>query len=197
MNNDESAVTITRQGEPEQRLKSQVQEIIAAQNLDGQRLLINAIATEIKVSVLDFAAAIVYLNQRSQDKALSEKASSRNFGENRSERLLNQPSIKLVRYRLDLGIRHQVALDEIKKVLVEESGVDVKNISNVRIMESYTLIDLPDEMPQEIFHHLKTIEINGQMLDIRRVKPRNKKRNNRRHGHIRKGTSPSTKEVSQ
>ena len=85
-----------------------------------------------------------------------------------------------MRYRLDLGSQHDLNEMELKKVLVEESGVDIKNISNVRIQDVYTLIDLPDEMPQEIFHHLKAVEINGRRLDIRRVKPRNKKRNNRR-----------------
>jgi hypothetical protein len=92
----------------------------------------------------------------------------------------------MVRYRLDVGSSHQVTLEDIKKVLVQESGVDKNNIKNVAIRELYTLIDLPDAMPPDIFQHLKTVEINQQKLDIKRVKTRNNKKRgfprNRRSG---------------
>jgi hypothetical protein len=68
--------------------------------------------------------------------------------------------------------------------LVEESGVDKNNINNVNIQNLYTLIELPDEMPPDIFQHLKSVEINQHKLDIRRVKVRNKKRGSH---HIRRG----------
>ena len=47
----------------------------------------------------------------------------------------------------------------------------------------YTLIELPDEMPQDIFQHLKSVEINQQKLDIKRIKKRNHlKRGSHRSG---------------
>lgn len=178
-------MTVNTQDDKEKRLKDQVQAIIASKSLDNQRALINTIAAELKITVLDCAAALVVLHEANPDiislsnttqvhgqkQKLDEKSSLNNL----------LPSIRLVRYRLDVGFQHKVTLDEIKKILVEESGVDIKNIANVRIQDCYTLIDLPDEMPQEIFHHLKTVEINQQQLDIRRVKPRNKKRGNHRN----------------
>ena len=166
-------------------LKDQVQAIIASKSLDNQRVLINAIAEELQITVLDCAAALVTLHEASPD-IISPNNSSQAQGE--KQKLDEKPSpnnllpgIRLIRYRLDVGFQHKVTLDEIKKILVEESGVDIKNIANVRIQDCYTLIDLPDEMPKEIFHHLKTVEINQQQLDIRRVKPRNKKRGNHRN----------------
>lgn len=88
-------------------------------------------------------------------------------------------TIKLVRYRLDIGRRHQVAAEMLKKVLVEESGVDHKNIANIDIQDTFTLIELPDEMPPDIFQHLKSVEINRQKLNIRRIK--NRRFNKRSH----------------
>ncbi|MGR9012360.1 MAG: DbpA RNA binding domain-containing protein [Gammaproteobacteria bacterium] len=87
-----------------------------------------------------------------------------------------QSGIKMVRYRLDVGCNHQVSSEELKKVLIEESGVDKNNINNINIQGDYTLVELPDEMPQDIFLHLKSVEIRQRKLDIRRVKARNKKR---------------------
>jgi hypothetical protein len=104
--------------------------------------------------------------------------------------VISQAHIKMVRYRLDIGKEHQLTLDMLKQVLVEESGVDKNNIGNVKIQDFYTLIDLPDEMPLDIFQHLKTVEINQQKLDIRRVKSRNKKRGT---GHHRRGRQVGNK----
>ena len=90
----------------------------------------------------------------------------------------------MVRYRLDVGSKHRITLEQLKKVLVEESGVDKNNINNVNIQNLYTIIELPDAMPPDIFQHLKSVEINQHKLDIRRVKARNKKRVN---NHMRRG----------
>ena len=87
-------------------------------------------------------------------------------------------TIKMVRYRLDVGSQHQLNIETLKKVLVEESGVDKNNINNINIRGLYTLIDLPDAMPPDIFQHLKTVEINARPLAIKRVKSRFKKRSN-------------------
>ncbi|TRW89522.1 DbpA RNA binding domain-containing protein [Candidatus Methylobacter oryzae] len=95
-----------------------------------------------------------------------------------------QSGIKMIRYRLDVGSKHQVTSEELKKVLIEESGVDKNNINNINIQGEYTLVELPDEMPQDIFLHLKSVEIKQRKLDIKRVKARNKKRN---HNYRRRG----------
>jgi DbpA RNA binding domain len=200
MNNNISATTLTQQPDLKSPLQNQVQEILASQQLGNQKRLITELAAELDISVLECAAALLCLNAGNSDKKQHLKAVIGNPSPSALEKRnepMPQPGIRLVRYRLDLGSGHNVTLEQLKKVLVDESGVDVKNIANVRILDGYTLIDLPDEMPQEIFHHLKMVEINGQKLAIRRVKARNKKRGNRRHRHARSGYPPSSKEVSQ
>jgi hypothetical protein len=81
----------------------------------------------------------------------------------------------MVCYRLAVGYKHQITLEELKKVLIDESGAD-KNHININIQGSYSLVELPDEMPQDIFLHLKSVEIKQNKLDIRRVKTSKKKR---------------------
>ncbi len=171
--------------------KEQVQRVISAKNHVPNRHLIKQIAAELKISFLDCAAAFSYLNGSMPDA----NAPYKNTGSQDNQNLIvNLPSgVKLVRYRLDIGHNHKVSLELLRKVLVEESGVDVKNIANVRIQDLYTLIDMPDEMPQEVFHHLRDVEMNGQKLDIKRVKSRNKKRGNRKY---RRGKSFGTSPVS-
>jgi hypothetical protein len=196
MNKNTQAVTLNSQNDQEKLLKDQLRGVFASQNLEDQRRLIEVIAAELKITVLDCAAALVYLDEDSRKNSLPSKISQpQSVGQKPLPNNLAS-NIRLVRYRLDVGYQHKVTLDEIKSVLVEESGVDIKNIANLRMQDCYTLIDLPDEMPQEMFHHLKTVEINEQKLDIRRVKPRNKKRGNRMHSRPRPVNSLPTKEVS-
>jgi hypothetical protein len=192
MNNNDPAFMANSQGNRKKQLIADIKGVVASQSLENQRRLMASIASELDLPLQDCAAALLYLNE--VNGAYSQVVGSRKSPADKALSNPAQRSIKLVRYRLDLGHQHQITLDELKKVLVEESGVDINNIANVRIQDLYTLIDLPDEMPQEIFHHLKTVEINERMLDIRRVKPRNKKRGNRRHRHVRHANLQSSQE---
>ena len=74
------------------------------------------------------------------------------------------------------GLTHIEGYDKKKSHLVDFL---VKN--NINIQKTYTLIELPDEMPPDIFLHLKSVEINQCKLDIKRLKPRNNKRRSNSH----------------
>jgi hypothetical protein len=173
----------------EEPLKNRIQQILTSENLDAQRTLISTIAAELGIDSLTCAAALTYLTQ-----AIENTSAPILIGNKKTANQLptkNTPlDIKMVRYRLDVGSKHRITLEQLKKVLVEESGVDKNNINNVNIQSLYTLIELPDEMPPDIFQHLKSVEINQHKLDIRRVKARNKKRGNH---HIRRGRKRSPK----
>jgi len=177
-------------------LKNQLQQILNSENLDSQRKLICSLATELEIDSLTCAAALVCLTQA------IEKKSPPVFLENKitdSKLPAKKPplGIKMVRYRLDVGSKHRITLEQLKKVLIEESGVDKNNINNVNIQSLYTLIELPDEMPPDIFQHLKSVEINQHKLDIKRVKTRkNKKRGNNLMRRNRKGDPGPGKKAS-
>jgi len=166
----------------EEPLKNRLQQILTSENLEPQRAQFNAIAVELGVDSLTCAAALLHLTQ------VLEKPSPPPLAEQKATPQLPAKNaatgIKMVRYRLDVGSKHRITLDQLKKVLIEESGVDKNNINNVNIQNLYTLIELPDEMPPDIFQHLKSVEINQHKLDIRRVKTHNKKRGN---NYIRRG----------
>jgi len=167
----------------EEPLKNRIQQILNSENLDAQRALISTIAAELGIDSLTCAAALTYLTQTIENISAPAFFGNKKTGNQLPTK--NTPlGIKMVRYRLDVGSKHRVTLEQLKKVLVEESGVDKNNINNVNIQNLYTLIELPDEMPPDIFQHLKSVEINQHKLDIRRVKARNKKRVN---NHIRRG----------
>ncbi|MDD1618801.1 MAG: DbpA RNA binding domain-containing protein [Methylococcaceae bacterium] len=168
----------------EESLKNHIEQILKNENLDIHRALISAIAAELGIDSLTCAAALTYLTQSIENTTNPVFLSDQKTG-NQFPAKNPQLGIKMVRYRLDVGSKHRITAELLKKVLVEESGVDKNNINNVNIQNLYTLIELPDEMPPDIFQHLKSVEINQHKLDIRRVKARNnKKRGNK---YIRRG----------
>jgi hypothetical protein len=173
-------------------LKECVQQILLSENLTLQRNVINTLAFELNIDSLDCASALLQLLQSGKTITLVEqKISHPPLSE------ISQSNIKMVRYRLGVGSKHQLTLETLTQVLIEESGVDKNNINNVNIKELYTLIDLPDEMPLDIFQHLKSVEINQHKLDIRRVKSRNKKRGNNRNRRGQQATKSDNKIPSQ
>ncbi|MGJ0514976.1 MAG: DbpA RNA binding domain-containing protein [Methylomicrobium sp.] len=156
-------------------LDSQIQQIIDIEDLGDQRDYLKALCEAMGYDFLDCAAALLYFLQNSVNPRDTTIAPAQ-IQRGRPLRQSSPHSIKMARYRLDVGRQHQVTVEELKKVLVEESGVDKNNITHVDIQDFYTLIELPDEMPPDIFLHLKTVEINQQKLDIRRVKNRRPKK---------------------
>jgi hypothetical protein len=165
-------------------LKNRLQQIINRENLDSQREFINTLATELDINSLTCAAALVYLTQSIENTSPPALPGDKKTDPPLPVKNIPQ-SIKMVRYRLNVGSKHHISLEQLKKVLIEESGVDKNNIHNVNIQGLYTLIELPDEMPPDIFQHLKLVEVNQHKLDIRRVKARNNKK--RGNNHLRRG----------
>jgi hypothetical protein len=160
----------------DEALKTSLQRILDKENLENQRALTKYLVTELGVDFLDFSAALLHLYQQQalfpRSGSLSEQAKP----EQCAGGPVVCPEIKMVRYRLSVGHKHRVSLEDLTKLLVEESGVDKNYIRNVDIQSLYTFIELPDEMPHDIFLHLKSVEINHQKLDIKRVKNHNPKK---------------------
>jgi len=193
--NDRNSVTAepVSQAEP---LKNRLRQILGSENLESYRTLIRAIAVELNADILDCAAALAYISQPQPE---ANRISIGSWEEQKPAiRVLpplNLPPIKMVRYRLDVGRAHLVTVEEIKAVLVEESGVDKCNINRVDIHGLYTIIELPAGMPPDIFQHLKSVEINQQKLNIARVKARSGKK--RGKSNFRRGRQRNSQPDSQ
>ena len=75
------------------------------------------------------------------------------------------------RFRLEVGHRHEVMPGNIVGAISNEAGLDSKHIGLINIYEDYSTIDLPRDMPNEIFNDLKTVRVVGQPLKISRESP--------------------------
>ena len=153
-------------------LKERLQQVLLSADLSEQQQQVKELSLQLNIEITDCAAALVYLMQTE----LVQTPLNQNTLKKTSQTLI-KPPIKMLRYRLDVGRKHQLSIEMLKICLVEESGVDYNNIGYIELYHDYCLVKLPNEMPADIFQHLQNVEINQQKLNIQRYssKPVNKR----------------------
>jgi ATP-dependent RNA helicase DeaD len=70
------------------------------------------------------------------------------------------------RYRIEVGHAHGVKPANIVGAIANEAGLDAKYIGHIEIHDDHSVLDLPEGMPKELLHHLKTVWVAGQQLRI-------------------------------
>jgi len=78
------------------------------------------------------------------------------------------PEEGMERFRIEVGNKHDVKHGNIVGAIAGEAGLDSQYIGRVSIHDDYSLVDLPEGMPKEVFKDLKKIWVSGQKLDISR-----------------------------
>ena len=77
-------------------------------------------------------------------------------------------------YKLEVGEYHGVQKGDIVGAIANEVGLDPRNMGKIRMFKDHTFIDLPADMPREIFETLKTVWVQGHQLNISKDKGRNR-----------------------
>jgi ATP-dependent RNA helicase DeaD len=70
-------------------------------------------------------------------------------------------------YRVEVGHEHGVKPGNIIGAIANEAGLESGHIGRLSIRGEYSLIDLPDGMPKEVFEHLRKVWVSQQQLQIR------------------------------
>jgi len=115
-----------------------------------------------------------------EDKRKSMRKSSRNRYENDATRPDRKPKREhsvtqgghepkpergMERYRLEVGAAHGVKPGNIVGAIANEIGLESEFIGHVKIMDSYSTIDLPEGMPKAIFKELRQVWVCGHKLN--------------------------------
>ncbi|MBI1193557.1 MAG: DEAD/DEAH box helicase [Bacteroidetes bacterium] len=76
---------------------------------------------------------------------------------------------KMSRYRVDVGSEHGVQAGNIVGALANEGGIPARYIGHIEIHNDYTLLDLPDEIPQKQLRVIKRIWVCERPLRVSKV----------------------------
>jgi len=108
--------------------------------------------------------------RRGEERDFGRRGEERDFGRG-GDNFGNRKSYRgndagLVSYRIDVGRRDGVAPREIVGAIANEAGIEGRFIGRIDIGEDYSLVDLPEGMPHEIFQHLRGVFVRGKRLNI-------------------------------
>ena len=69
-------------------------------------------------------------------------------------------------YRIEVGEFHGAQKGDIVGALANEVGIDPRSVGKIRMFKDHSFIDLPKDMPPEIFDALKTVWVQGHQMNI-------------------------------
>jgi len=163
------------------RFKQRITDTLANEDLGLFTQLIEQYQQEHNVPAVEVAAAVAKLLQGDtpfllQNKPQRKADDSWNKPERKSPGKHGRPSRKgappaegMQRYRIEVGHTHGVKPGNIVGAIANEAGIDSQHIGHINIHDDYSLIDLPEGMPRDIFNDLKKIWVSGQQLRISRL----------------------------
>ena len=102
----------------------------------------------------------------------------------KKERVERKGDVGMQSFRIEVGHVHGVKPANIVGAIANEAGLDAKHIGRIDIYDDYSVLDLPEGMPKDIFEQLKTVSVAGQQLRISHA-----------GGHPPAGAKPAAKKI--
>ncbi|WP_178861855.1 DEAD/DEAH box helicase [Thiomicrorhabdus cannonii] len=170
--------------------------ITAAQQDDIQfyEELLAEIERDHNIPVLEMAAGLArllqgdvpfFLDERAHKEAAPRERNRERFNDDerprrgdreqreprpRRERVIGAPDEGMARFRLEVGRNHGVRPGNIVGCIANEAGIESEFIRQLQIEDSYSMVDLPADMPKDAVNDLKKAWVCGQQLNISKVK---------------------------
>jgi ATP-dependent RNA helicase DeaD len=168
-----------------QRFKQSITNALEVNDNQLFRTIIEEYQNETGHSAISIATALARLSKGSEpflivSEKKKEKSRPNGFGRERKFKQA-KPERDMERFRIEVGINHDVKASNIVGAISNEVGVESRYIKNVTIYDDYATLDLPNEMPRNTFNMLKKVWVCGKQLNIsylsEKFEPTNKKRN--------------------
>ncbi|WP_333608713.1 DEAD/DEAH box helicase [Arsukibacterium sp.] len=176
--------------------REQLAQTLETQNLSFFQELITDWRDKLETTDVDMAAALLYLAQKDQPLNVAKQfpelrqpharaerderpRSDRNDRGERSarpersgERPERGPKVRREMkgdyntYRIEVGKEHGVRAGDIVGAIANEANIDSQFIGNIKLFDHFSTVELPANIPAEIFQHLKKVYVRKQKLNI-------------------------------
>ncbi|MCF8216739.1 MAG: DEAD/DEAH box helicase [Chlorobium sp.] len=172
------------------KFKQRITDTIAAEDLDFYTRLIEQYCHEHDVSELEAAAALASLFQGETPLLLSAKPerTSRPEGRDRFEGRdhsdRDRGSSRKPRsggmyadegkesYRVEVGNEHGVKAGNILGAIINEIGLDPESIGRITINDTFSTVELPSGMPNDVFQEMRKVRVCGRQLRLSKMEER-------------------------
>jgi len=89
---------------------------------------------------------------------------------NRAGKSPFEPGAGMERFRIEVGHEHGVRPGNIVGAIANEADLDAKHIGHIDIQSHYSTVDLPIDMPEEVFQVLQQTRICGRRIGLSRLR---------------------------
>ena len=168
------------------RFKQKITDMLATKDSGLFAQLIDQYHQEHKVPVLEIASALARLAQGDtpllfdarpvRDSGAKWDKEDRQRDKNQSGRKPERAARKeappekgMERYRIEVGYKHEVKPGNIVGAIANEAGIDGQYIGRINMHDDFSLVDLPGDMPKELFNSLKFVRVSGHQMQISRL----------------------------
>jgi len=135
-----------------------VRETIKAGGVEPYIRIIE-LETEGDLSTIDIAAALLKMQMEQGSEQALEKHEEMDFADTGAE-------AGMVRFFLGVGRMHNVAPKDIVGAIAGETGIPGKAIGAIRILDSYSFVEIPREHATEVYTIMKDRTIRNQPTGI-------------------------------
>lgn len=153
-----------------EKLGDSIAELKADKDLMAFEALAEQLSEQSGASPTQTAAALLMLKEGkrliSKDKPMNEKPPREKRQKRERDSAVVAPEEGMKRYRISVGHDDDVKPGNIVGAIANEAGIDSQYIGHIKIHNGFSLVDLPDGMPAEVFDHLKKVQVCGRPMRI-------------------------------
>ncbi len=156
-------------------------------------------ADEYNVQPLKLAAALAVISQGDNPLLLKPAPEKRaqTIKSKKANSAKHKPAPDLPngmgRFRIEMGYNHDIRPGSIVGAIVNETGLDRDFIGHISIHDDFSTIDLPKDMPKDMFMAIKNLYVGDHRLDLERIEAPKKEKRSAFKSRPEKRTKPKSK----
>ena len=151
-------------------LQELIQRVSQELELTPEQLALAALNLAVGPAPLLVKGDESWLQQSAQRSRRDDRRDSGRGGSGRRpERASRPPEDDMDRFRVEVGHRDRVKPGNLVGAIANESGLEGRMIGRIQIFDSYSLVDLPKGMPEDVFKDLKRLKVMNKELHIQRT----------------------------
>lgn len=166
------------------KFKDKIRSALLGDGLKQYHDLINEFIQDESADPIEVAAALARLCQGERNLLMDEskpepvfaashasgreaRGERRQGGQSRGGRHMREPDANMQRYRVAVGRRDGLKPGQIVGAIANEAGIESKYIGQIEICESFSTVDLPNDMPANVMAILKKARVCQRPMDLR------------------------------
>jgi len=149
-----------------QRFKERILSALDGADVPLFAQLVKELSAENNLPAEHIAAALAQLMQGTQPFELSHQD---HLPRPSSRRQSRPVAANMARYRIEVGWKHKVKPGNIVGALANQAGIKGQSIGRIHIFDEHSTVDLPRNMPDDLFATLRNLRVVSQPLRIRKL----------------------------